>query len=325
MRSFFVVLRILLLISCTISYADSQENQYTKFTNSLVGKDTSEEEYSKQFSQYYSNFKNNFIDPISQFSTKHITSEHKALFYPFAGADISYPLMLFPKVEKFVLIGLEFPGKPDITGKVFNLKKFTPQMEGYFRSGFFKTMNMSAQMLYDQGVIPMLAMQITIFGGQIKNIENIQFPYKGLKIQFIHGGIEKQILYFRANLDDYNHKESFYDFILSENLIANCMLKASSYKLHQPEFKQLRKFMIKECKYLLQDDTGIPINIVESLPGNISFYGKYIKPYGDEFKPYFQKELAYDYQQNKSKESLNFCFGYGCGKVETNIQIWQSE
>lgn len=316
MKHFFLIFTLL------ASLSRAEETSYQKFAELLTGQDEKQGEYNKVFLYYQDNFNNKFVKPISEFAKNNIRAEEKVLFYPFAGADISYPLLFFKDIDKFLLIGLEFPGSPEIINKPFSLERFKPQVEGYLRSGFFKTLSMSAQMHYDQGVIPMLITQIALLGGKIEDIQTLSEPYKGIRITFNYQDAVKEINYFRANLDDYADKTKFFQYVTESKLIGNCMLKASSYKLQQPEFKQLRKFMLDNCNYLLQDDTGVSVSILNSLTGNIELFGNYIKPYGNEFKPYYQKELAHLYQQNLSKQHVNFCYGYGCGKVETNILLW---
>lgn len=325
---FFRLLFIVLLFSFKIQalennaeIAELRPNKFENFTNILIGKDEKDPLYNKVVEDYSNNFKSNFIDPISMFSAKNINTSKKSLFYPFAGPDVSYPLLLFPNLEQYVLVGLEFPGNPDMVQNNFKLSNFKPQIEGYLKSGFFKTMNMSAQMHYYQGVIPMIVAQIGLLSGRVQNIEAISEPYKGIIVTFTHNQIEKKLYYFRANLNDNNNKDAFFNFLHTNNVTENCMLKASSYKLHQVEFKQLRQFMLDNCQLILQDDTGMPVKLLENKGNEIEIFGNYVNPYGSEFKPYYQKELAYLYKIQQNKTKLDFCFGYGCDKIEANILI----
>lgn len=303
------------------SFIDENENQkqFEYFTNSLIGKNNSHPEYNQIIEKYIDAFRNRFVTPISSFEINHIKASKETLFYPFAGADIAYPLMFFPNVKQYVLVGLEFPGRIEVIKDNFAFSKFQPQMEGFLKSGFFKTMNMSAQMHYKQGVIPMLFAQIGILDGKIKNISQISEPFKGIIIDFIHNNIDKKLYYFRANLDNKINKDNFFEFIKSNQLSDNCMLKASSYKLHQLGFDHLRQFMLDNCQAILQDDTGMPIKYLQQQNRDIEFFGNYVKPYGEEFQHYYQKELAKLYESQENKINLNFCYGYGCDKVETNI------
>ena len=307
---------LLLFISCSALALET--NQFQQFTKLLLGENTDNSEYDQMVHQKIDHFRESFAKPISNFSQEQLKSiSGNTLFYPFAGADISYPLLLFPNFEQYILIGLEFAGDPNLFAHKFNLNNFRPQVEGYLHSGFFKTMNMSMQMQYTQGVIPMLVLQIGLLGGMVDNIEAIPLPFNGLKIDFIYQGTHKRLYYFRANLDDSIDKTKLYEFLA--NKLDGCMLKASSYKLQQPEFKQLRAFVLDNCKAILQDDTGVAVNLLHKY--NIRLFGNYFEPYGSEFRPYFQKALNLLYRDQKDKIPLNFCYGYGCNKVEANILL----
>ncbi len=307
-----------------ITYADEMapetrtENSFTKFTSMLIG-ESENTQYNQTIKQYVTHFKERFVTPIDTFSKENLTIYNNTLFYPFAGADISYPLLFFPNLKQYVLVGLEFAGQIEVIKDKYDLSSFQPQIEGFLKSGFFKTMNMSAQMHYKQGVIPMLVAQIGLLDGMVENITPISEPFKGLLIDFKHNNINKKLYYFRANLDDNSSKNGFFEFLQNNKLIDNCMLKASSYKLHQIEFKQLRQFMLNNCKLILQDDTGMPIKYLQQQKREIKLFGDYVQPYGNEFKPYYQKNLADLYKPIENKVKLNFCYGYGCDKTEANI------
>ncbi len=317
------MLRLFLFIIALFSsesYA-LEENKFHNFTSLLVGenKTPENEQYNKLVQEKITHFKKFFIEPIIEFSKVNLQAKGKSLFYPFAGADASYPLLLFPEVEQYILIGLEIAGNPNIVTGKFAISSLQPQVEGFLSSGFFKTMNMSAQIRHQQGVIPMLALQIAVLGGMVDNISTISEPFKGIVIDFTKDNIQKKLYYFRTNLDDSIDKSKFFEFLQTNSLSDNCMLKASSYKLHQVEFKQLRGFMLDNCQQILQDDTGVPVSYLKKQNRDITLFGNYVNPYGDEFKPYYQKDLAQIYSENKTKVQLSFCYGYGCGKVEANL------
>ena len=320
---FFITFSFLTNADGPIHITSDTQKQYQLdyFTHLLIGKESVDPQYNHIIEKYIGEFKNRFISPISSFETNNIKTSGETLFYPFAGADIAYPLMFFPNIKQYVLVGLEFPGLTEIIQGKFEISKFQPQMEGFLKSGFFKTMKMSAQMHYKQGVIPMLFAQIGILNGQIKNISSISEPFKGIVIEFIHNNIDKKLYYFRANLDDTINKDNFFEFIKSNKLSDNCMLKASSYKLHQWGFDHLRQFMLNNCQLILQDDTGMPIKYLRQQNRDIEIFGNYIKPYGEEFQHYYQKELAKLYENKENKINLKFCYGYGCGMVENNILL----
>ncbi|MEK6733850.1 MAG: hypothetical protein AABY27_01950 [Pseudomonadota bacterium] len=320
MFRFFICIFI---ISANYTAIANPSINYKDFTKILVGKTYNEKyaRYNDVIQNEIDNFHNEFILPITNFSINNLAINNNALFYPFSGPDISYPLLLFPQIQQYTLVGLEFPGYPELLEKNFQISIFEPQIEGYLKSGFFKTMNMSAQMHRDLGVIPMLIAQIGLLDGEIKNITRISAPYNGIVIDFIHNNLAKKLYYFRANLNDYNDKEEFFDFINKNHLIDNCMLKASSYKLQQVEFSGMRTFMLEKCNIIVEDDTGIALKSLLQNKFDVSLFGNYTNPYGSEFKPYYQKDLAKLYSRIDNKTQLDFCFGYGCNQVEANILV----
>ncbi len=311
--------KILLLMLCLSSQAKSEPSDVDIFAKKLLGKEQASNDYFNSIKSNIDCFTTQFIEPIDSFVKDHFSFTGNSLFYPFAGPDISYPLLFFPNVENYTLVGMEFPGLPDVFMKDFQLELFKTQLIGYLNSGFFKTMNMSAQMHYRQGVIPILLAQIALLGGEVTNVSLVPDYKRAISIEFIHNNLKKRLYYFRMNLDDSADNSNFYAWVTQNKLSDNCMIKASSYKLQQIEFGQMRAFILKNCSNILQDDTGMQIKLLLQDKRSIKLFGNYIRPYGDEFKPYFQQELANLYLRQSPKIQLNYCFGYGCKKVEANI------
>ena len=319
--------RILILFSIFVGELALAGDDFAKFTNLLAGKEQTENQANKQYNDAieisWNKFKTGFFEPMSGFAKEQLAPiiQGKSLFYPFSGPDISYPLALFPNVDNYILVGLEFPGHPEIVQKSFDLEKFQLQAQGYLASGFFKTLKMSAQMYHQQGVIPIIVTQIGLLGGVVHNITINLEPYRGIIVEFEYQNSKKNLYYYRANMDDHNIKPEFLEFVKQNHYADNCMLKASSYKLHQIEFKKLRQFMLDNCSLILQDDTGMPLKYLQTQNRELHLFGNYINPYGSEFKPYYQKDLAQLYKQKENKLKIDFCYGYGCKIVEANILV----
>lgn len=292
------------------------------FSEKLAGKENLEnnQDYNQMIQENIAKFNTELVEPIREFSQNNLKVSGKSLFYPFAGGDISNALLFFPDLENYVLVGLEFAGDPEIINQKFDLSKFSNQVENYLTRGFFKTMNMSADMTYKQGVIPIIISQISVLGGQVTDINSMFEPFRGTIIDFKYNNQAKRAYYFRANLNDHIDKSKFFEFLKEKKLFDNCMLKASSYKLQQVEFKQMKQFVLDNCSLILQDDTGIAVKTLKK-NYHITLFGNYLKPYGDEFVPYYQKELAQLYQKQNDKYPIKFCYGYGCRQVEANILL----
>lgn len=143
---------------------------------------------------------------------------------------------------------------------------------------------------------------------------------KGLEITFIRKKLEKKLFYFQTNVANVNLSDDLIKFIKDNSLFGTCMLKASSYALHQSGFSKLRKFIVANANVIVQDDTGVPI---KDLPKDfkIHLFGNYNKPYGKEWVGHFQKDLYKMYHETDPKSKLPFCYGYGCGKSSVAIVL----
>lgn len=255
------------------------------------------------------NFVNHQLQPFT-----HTT---KAVFYPFGGPDIIYPLMVFPGAQSYLLIGLEPTGSLD--PRVQIPKNLNHQLDSLLRRSFFITADMSQAIPSKQGILPLFLAQIALMKREVKDIKYQTLPFgKILEINFTHLQLEKKLFYIQTNIANQNLSEDLITFIKDNNLFDTCMIKASSYAFHQNIFSKLREFVLKNANIILQDDTGVPLNKF-SEDFKLHLFGNYIKPYGKEWEGYFQKDLYRLYRETKPISEVAFCYGYGCGRTSPAI------
>ncbi|MBI1954168.1 MAG: hypothetical protein HYS39_01010 [Proteobacteria bacterium] len=246
---------------------------------------------------------------LASFISQHlipITQDISTVFYPFGGPDVLYPLSLYPKATNVILVGLEFPGQEFMT---LDPASSFIQTKSLLRRSFFITSQMSKQFSKKTGVIPPILLQLKLLGVKEVTLFPFNKPYRGVKVSFQHNQLAKNIIYYRVNLQDNRNPSPFLKDIVDQYPDFACLLKASSYIPHQQGFRKIRDFIVNQSKVIIQDDSGIPLKKLKEL-FDINTFGRYIKPYGIEFKNYFQQDLADLTQKNKSL--LPFCFGYGC-------------
>lgn len=111
----------------------------------------------------------NFVDQ----ELKPLTEKSKAVFYPFGGPDIVYPLMLFPQAQSYLLIGLEPVGTLESNLEI--PKNLNNQLDSLFRRSFFVTSDMSRLINNKHGVLSLFLGQLALMGGVLKilNIWNM--------------------------------------------------------------------------------------------------------------------------------------------------------
>lgn len=107
--------------------------------------------------------------------------ETPAVFYPFGGADVIYPLLLYPKAKDIILVGLEFPGEELGTYKE-DTTSILPQITSLLRRSFFVTTQMNQQFSQRNGVVPVILLQLSLLNIDKVDIGAPDLPYPGIKI-----------------------------------------------------------------------------------------------------------------------------------------------
>ncbi|MEB3701608.1 hypothetical protein Bealeia1_00673 [Candidatus Bealeia paramacronuclearis] len=259
----------------------------------------------------YQKFSRFIGNKLQNFQKSHMP-QVKNVFYPFGGPDLLHPLLLFPDAKIYVLVGLEPLGAPL---SLENANSTSAKLDSLLRRGFFVTSTMGQTFNAKSGVRAALGLEILLSGGKIVKDEIID-P-QTLKISFEWRGQQKVVYYLKRNL--ISDSNELFVFLHQVDVSDACLIKSSSYALHNKEFGDLKEKILKSFSLLVQDDTGVPLR---DLGGqDIQLFGNYTAPYGKEFKSYHQKSLARKYQNTQGVTPLDFCFGYGCGRVPANLMI----
>lgn len=267
-------------------------------------------------------------------------AESTALFYPFAGADFLHVDPLFKNVDRYVLVGLEPVGTVIAdTGNKRVLKAHADKIYKslYFsnRLGFFRTLSMRAELNQKElnGALPLLLFYIRRYGYSISTLEHFDLdsagdavitdPEKaiGVKIKF-HDfkGKVRELDYFRFDLSDSGLERD--DRLLKYvNKIEpyGVFLKAASYLMHNSSFSTIRSTIINNARYVLQDDSGIPLYSFEENAWKRQLWGKYTRTIS-LFRGRYQSSLAAAYRSSPPLP-LNFYIGYNITHRECNM-MW---
>ncbi|MFM7078993.1 MAG: hypothetical protein ACKOYC_04280, partial [Bacteroidota bacterium] len=268
------------------------------------------------------------------------SSEAKALFYPFAGADFLHVDPLFHNVNRYVMVGLEPLGTVIAdTGNKRVLKSHADKIYRslYFsnRLGFFRTLSMRAELNQKElnGALPLLLFYIRRFGYSISSLEYFDLDSTGnvlqsdpasaigLKIKFhdFKGPI-RELDYFRFDLsDDGLQRDDRLIRYVSKMEPYGVYLKAASYLMHNSSFSSIRGTILNKALFVLQDDSGIPLSSFEEGAWERQLWGKYTRTIS-LFRGRYQSSLASAYKQGPSLP-LNFYIGYNISHKECNM-MW---
>jgi len=264
------------------------------------------------------------------------------LLYPFSGPDFLYGDAFFPQSKIQILIGLENPGKLPNIAKMDDasislyLYNLYHSLRYINQAGYFAT----SQMINDfsdsslNGIIHLLCFYISKTNNHIGKISSVQIDQfgnekekknfeldneliNGIKIDYysIDYKVFKSLYYFPVDISDENMKDQL-GFLMFINKFGqkNTFLKSASYLLHDKEFSIFRDLVMQQSKSILQDDSGIPYEVLLNAGFSVQLYGNYsrtIEAFAKKFQPDLKEALS------KQKDApLPFKLGYNSWKNE---------
>ncbi len=328
----------------------------TDSTSEIGGlfKTTAWKAHAKSFSSRWEGLEKKRLAPVREWvatELKDISSDTKTLFYPFGGPDFLFANTFFPSFENFVLIGLEPVGQlPDLNKlKPAVLNAYLTSVQGSLRTlvtgGFFKTKDMASDFLPGNvnGTVPVLLIFLAKTGNKVLDIEYIKMDktgkltyeksdlsekkqktrYDGVMIKFTdqEAKVVKKLYFFSTNLadDGFPKKPDFQEFIRSMKPFAS-MAKAASYLMHMGGFNGIREFIVKESKYMLQEDSGVPVKYFKADEWERRFYGVYTAPI-PMFAGRVQSDLQAEYRKKDQVKPLPFGIGYYWEQGRSNLMF----
>lgn len=271
-------------------------------------------------------------------------SRPKTVKYLFGGPDFVHVEGIFPGASEYVLVGLEPLGTvPDFFAMT------EPQWESYLthlnytlrsitRRNFFITTEMREDFGKEgvDGVFPVLLYFAALTGHEVREANFVTLGPEGkvsqtdsaanadgiwLRLRDSKPGSppEQNLYYFKTNLanDGFHAGSPFHGFLLDRPGGVG-YLKAASYLMHTENFSNIRNFLVGDCRFLLQDASGIPADFL-ALYYHVTYYGNYIGPI-DMFSEYDQPKLRAIYQSGIAKP-LPFGTGYRM-KDEHSVQMF---
>ena len=250
------------------------------------------------------------LNPIEKWSKKELAGTHKnckTVFYPFSGPDFLTANSFFPSGNKLIMLGLEPIGALPEINKFSNAdakdycNDFKKSLTDIFQKSYFIT----AYMLRDfqkqkvNGLLPVLCFFIRKTEHKILKINYLvkhnndsiseqeyttkQKPF-GVKLTISKNDSIKTVYYFKYDVSNkqFNDTCVFYKFINKHTSNSVTYIKSASYLLHANFMSNMKKLILRNSNYILEDDTGIPYNdIAKAKNWDIKLYGKYTQPVKD--------------------------------------------
>ncbi|RPJ56080.1 MAG: hypothetical protein EHM23_24485 [Acidobacteria bacterium] len=309
------------------------------------------EEHARRCNQAWLRLERNQLSRIRTWSSvelKEATAEARTVFYPFGGPDFLYAQAFFPNASDYILVGLEPAGVlPDWQN--FSEENWTDYLTRLLKSleevlnlTFFKTDDMKQDLEQKEGsgILPILLFFLARTGHEIVSIDRvyilpngdvgasenfrkprrpgIHFMARRISFQAPAGG-PRYLYYFPLDLSNYSlQRRPGFAAFLKKRQSLNSFVKAASYLMFRPAFSDVRSLLVNESDYLLQDDSGVPIEYFEASKWRLRFYGRYDKPI-QLFEERHQPALDQYYRQTQHVPSLSFGFGYRLQPDRSNL------
>ena len=285
-----------------------------------------------------------------------VNTDGGTLFYPFSGADFLHADLFFPDHDNIVMIALEpigtFPDlmdkSKDTTFQVY-MSQLKKSMNAILGLSFFRTIAMADDFKSeldgtlhvlmhfmartDHTVLFQEKVAIQSNGELTNDLSDVSdSTYIGNRYFFQRNGEDKvrTLTYFAVNIQNVPYVsrgglvakglESRTDLVAYFNgiNIKSTYLKSASYLMHRPTFSIIRNLILNESEYLLQDDSGIPVQFFDVNKWDLTFYGNYVQPIS-LFEERLQEDLKEIYLEKENVKPLPFGIGYQYRKGTSNL------
>jgi len=324
----------------TSKYSEYQENEYFK-------------KHITEVEKSWNKVKTENLDKISKWTVDNNitnTNDTLTLFYPFSGPDFLFANAFFPYCKNYILFGLENPGSiPDLNNSdnetiAAYLENLRFSLRYINELGFFVTKQMKEDFknkLFD-GSLHIILFYIAKYGydivdfqpfylndyGEIINQDEILMTSKkvqGTRIDFKVNDVVKSLYYFQLDVSNINLIDNM-EFTYFVNSFKNKItyLKSASYLMHEKTFSIIRDIIINQSIKILEDDTGIPFENLNTDDFEIDVFGDYTKTIS-LFKTRYQDDLKSVMSSNDNSKKLPFTIGYNAQFDETVLIFAKSK
>jgi hypothetical protein len=219
--------------------------------------------------------------------------------------------------------------------------KVNSSLHAILNFSFFRTKSMSADFKDDElnGTIHLMLLFISRTGNTITDIKPVGISKdgglvyidssaagvrrRGMEIEFTApDSTLKRAYYFSVNLaDDMLKKDTSFVAFVDKLAPYNTYLKSASYLMYNSYFSEIRDHLILgNSKYVLEDDSGMPLRFFDPNVWDVQLYGSYERPI-PMFSMHRQQDLADAYKDSTKVKVLPFGIGYNYRPGKSNLLL----
>ena len=326
---------------------ESEKKSYIHLTDSSNYK-----AYSRRIDSYWKKAETNYFKEIRQFRDENInnlTPTNTAL-YPLSGADFINLYHFNSDSPRFIMIGLQDPGKiadfhslksDEFKTAFRNLESLVYELTylNYYTS---KRLDRDSKNRFISGVGPVILIFLKRFGFYISEFTEIHMDsegmiqsgsagntpgknHPGIRIRFYREGDQflRELFFFKIflNYESGTQLTPEGKFFSRQNRF-NLMFKSAEYIMQMEEYRPFLNTILEKTDRVIEDESGAPIKAFRRDQWDIKVFGKYIGriPLKNTPDVPFQDELKELFETQKPPK-LGFPFGYGVlkGKEKSNL------
>ncbi|XDD45508.1 hypothetical protein AB3N60_12425 [Leptospira sp. WS39.C2] len=257
--------------------------------------------------------------------------------YPFSGIDVLNLFSFFPNCQHYILFGLEDPGYPTKYNELSEKEKtivksgirnLSDHLAGrnYFT---YRKMKEETKKKELNGAYPVFVAFLKRMGKEIidtkeVSIEGKGINYKGFTLVLFDSKQNKQetLTYFKIFLigNEGTPGDGLYEYFSNLGEIG-VFTKSAEYLFHGEKRKSFRDLLLKNAKFVVQDESGFPLRFFPEENWKRSIFGRYEKSWNlsGAVIPEEQPELK-KLSQETNDQILPFPFGYGFLGTKDNRQ-----
>lgn len=280
--------------------------------------------------------------PMRQWSQQEldkIDTSQSTVFYPFSNANFLQAYSFFPQAQEYILVGLAPVGSVDNlaylseTKQARKLKEVRTYLDSLFPADYFQ--DIYVEEFKDIQALPVLYVFLAKTNNRIIDVEYISINAKGqaqkiqqgmisgVKITFVTQGDTKPrfLYYFAADLsnDGAEQNPELVKFLENRNSLLTYLDRAA-YLMYFDSYSQVKELILSRSSYLLQNDSGLPLEAFDSEQWSLQFYGNYTQPI-DLFQNKYQPELWNIYHSQENIQPLTFSIGYQSEVESSNLML----
>jgi hypothetical protein len=310
------------------------------------------QQHARAFNESFTNIDKGQLSKIRDWSHTNLPAPKPVLFYMFSGPDFLYANSFFPSATTYVLAGLEPAGQiPDLlqmnAGAVAGgLNALRYSLRSVLQASYFITSYMGHDLSASRltGTLPVLYVFLARTGQTIQDVTLISLdehgepitadvpgakmpdkkrPTRGVKITFAGSdGQPRTLYYFSANIANDGFNNGFSQFLEKLNA-GDAFVKSASYLLHGSNFSLVRKFLLDHSSTIVQDDTGVPLGMLDTAKWDIRPFGNYVAPI-PVFSHMIQPKMIALFRTGKPSP-IDFRVGYRHRPNQSSIIVAQKK